>query len=130
MSISALSTSPSAAAGRPGYPAWRSLLEARWQQRLGTLTELSLAYHDAAERSGGGRGPDGSGETPQLRRLMREATVARWALRDTEEALARLSSGSYGRCEQCSASIPAAQLFAAPETRYCPECCASWEDPG
>jgi DnaK suppressor protein len=103
-------------------PAWRSLLEARWQQRLITLTELSLAYHDAAERPGGGYSPDGQAETPRARRLLREATAAQRGLRDTEEALARLSDGSYGQCEQCSAPIPVAELLAEPETRYCAEC--------
>ncbi len=100
-------------------PAWRGLLEARWRQRLTAVTELSLAYHDAAERSGGGRGPGG---TRQVRRLLREATAARRALFDTEEALARLSDGRYGRCEQCSAPIPTAALLAEPETRYCAGC--------
>jgi DnaK suppressor protein len=103
-------------------PAWRSSLEARWQQRLSTLTELSLAYHDAAERSGDGRGPAARAEGPRVRRLLRKATAARRALRDTEEALARLSDGSYGWCEQCAAPIAAAELLAEPETRYCAAC--------
>jgi len=115
----------------PASPAWRSLLEARWEERLGTLTELSLAYHDVAARSPsrGIRGIRGSpgdtsdtSETRELSRLMRETTAARRALRDTEEALARLSAGGYGRCEQCGASIPAAALLMEPEVRYCPEC--------
>jgi RNA polymerase-binding transcription factor len=105
--------------------AWRSLLETRWQQRLSTLTELSLAYHDAAERSGAGYSPAARGESPQVRRLLREATAARRSLYDTEEALARLSDGSYGQCEQCSAPIAAAELLAEPETRYCAECAAA-----
>ena len=82
----------------PGFrPAWRSLLEARWQQRLSTLTELSLAHHDAAERSGSGcHQPARAGAvTPRARRLarrlLREATAARRALSDTEEALAGLA---------------------------------------
>ena len=103
-------------------PAWRSLLEARWEQRLITLAELSLAYHDAAERSGDGYSPDIQAETPEVRRLVREATAARRALVDTEEALARLASGGYGQCAQCSAPIPAAELLVEPETRYCAEC--------
>jgi len=107
----------------PGFgPAWRGLLEARWQQRLSTLTELSLAYHDAAERSGDGRGPAPRAGDPRVRRLLRKATAARRALRDTEEALARLSDGSYGWCEQCAAPIAAAELLAEPETRYCAAC--------
>ena len=107
----------------PGFgPAWRGLLEARWQQRLSTLTELSLAYHDAAERSGDGRGPAPRAGDPRVRRLLRKATAARRALRDTEEALARLSDGSYGWCEQCATPIAAAELLAEPETRYCAAC--------
>jgi RNA polymerase-binding transcription factor len=97
---------------RPTMPAWRSLLEERWQQRLSTLTELSLAYHDAES------GPPSA----QLRRLLRKATAARRALYDTEEALARLTHGDFGRCEQCSALIPAATLLAEPEARYCADC--------
>jgi DnaK suppressor protein len=105
-------------------PAWHSLLEERWQQRLSTLTELALAYHDAAESCGH---PAGAAETARLQRLLREATAARRALGETEDTLARLSDGSFGRCEQCSRSIPTAELLAEPETRYCPDCVAvSW----
>jgi RNA polymerase-binding transcription factor DksA len=106
-------------------PAWHSLLEERWQQRLSTLTELALAYHGAAESCGGR--PAGAAETTRLQRLLREATAARRALGETEEALARLSDGGFGRCEQCSGSIPTTELLAEPETRYCAGCVAvSW----
>jgi RNA polymerase-binding transcription factor DksA len=105
---------------RLSMPAWRRLLEERWQQRLGTLTELALAYHDAEER--------GTAQAPQLRRMMREAVAARRALSDTEEALARLPGGTFGLCEQCSAPIPVEELRTEPETRYCPQCLtrAAW----
>jgi DnaK suppressor protein len=113
-----------AAPPRPALPAWHSLLEERWQQRLSTLTELALAYHDAAESCGH---PADAAETARLRRLLRGATAARRALGETEDTLARLSDGSFGRCEQCSRSIPTAELLAEPETRYCPDCVAvSW----
>jgi RNA polymerase-binding transcription factor DksA len=103
-------------------PAWRTLLETRWQQRLGAVTRLSLAYHDAAGQTDGrGRAGDQPG-SPELRRLMREAVAARRALSDTEEALARLSAGTYGRCEQCAAAIPAGRLRQEPEARYCERC--------
>jgi len=117
----ALPAPPSPAA----LPAWHSLLEERWRQRLSTLTELALAYHDAAEGRDG-RQADAA-ETARLQRLLREATAARRALGETEDALARLSDGSFGRCEQCSRSIPTTELLAEPETRYCAECIAvSW----
>jgi DnaK suppressor protein len=106
-------------------PAWHSLLEERWQQRLSTLTELSLAYHDAAESCRGH--PAGAAETARLKKLLRQATAARRALGDTEDALARLADGSFGRCARCSGSIPTAELLAEPETRYCTDCIAiSW----
>jgi RNA polymerase-binding transcription factor DksA len=103
-------------------PAWRSLLEARWQQRLGTLTELSLAYHDAAEQGRRGQSVTDQPEGRQLRQLLREAVAARRALSDTEEALARLTAGRYGQCEQCSTAITTARLAVEPETRYCDRC--------
>ena len=122
-----------AAPPRPALPApptqaalaaWHSLLEERWQQRLSTLTELSLAYHNAAERCGH---PAGAAETTRLQRLLRQTTAARRALVETDDTLARLSDGRFGRCEQCSRSIPTAELLAEPETRYCPDCVAvSW----
>jgi RNA polymerase-binding transcription factor DksA len=122
-----------AAASRPALPApptlaavpvWHSLLEERWQQRLSTLTELSLAYHDAAESCGH---PASAAETARLAKLLREATAARRALGETEDSLARLSDGSFGRCDQCSRPIPPDDLLAEPETRYCTACIAvSW----
>lgn len=94
---------------------WRTLLESRWNERLIAVITLSLAYTDAADRSS-------RGDTRQVRRLMAEAVAARRALSDTEDALARLSAGRFGRCEQCVATIPADYLARAPETRYCPGC--------
>jgi RNA polymerase-binding transcription factor DksA len=110
-------------------PAWRALLETRWQQRLGTVTRLSLAYHDAAERLPVAQRAGGQGGSRELRRLMRETVAARRALSDTEEALARLSAGTYGRCEQCAAAIPVSKLAQVPEARYC-EGCAGQAAPG
>jgi RNA polymerase-binding transcription factor DksA len=103
-------------------PAWRAVLETRWQQRLGTVTRLSLAYHDAAERLPGGNRAADQGGSRELRRLMRETVAARRALSDTEEALARLSAGTFGRCEQCAAAIPVTRLAREPEARYCERC--------
>ena len=97
--------------------AWRSLLEARWQARLREVTELSLAYHAVAAATADVRG-DGA------ERLLRRTVAARRRLADVEEALARLTAGSFGRCEQCGSVIPTDELSAVPETRYCPDCAA------
>jgi DnaK suppressor protein len=110
-------------AGRPG-PArgarWRALLETRWQARLREVTELALAYHEAAAAQE--HGPSGRERRPRLDRLLRQTVASRRALADTEEALALLSAGSYGWCETCAGAIAAERLAVTPETRYCARC--------
>ena len=123
-------TGPGApAANAPGglapnliLPAWRTVLERRWQQRLSAVARLSVAYHDAAQRWDGDHRAGDQAAPRELRRLMRAAVAARRALSDTEEALARLSAGTYGRCEQCAATIPVSRLALEPESRYCQRC--------
>jgi RNA polymerase-binding transcription factor DksA len=108
-------------AGPAGGPRWRALLEARWRARLQQVTELALAYHDAASAAGRGTG-SGPEAQLRLRTLLRQTVASRQALADTEEALARLSAGNYGRCESCAGAIPARRLAMTPETRYCARC--------
>ena len=108
----------------PADPCWRVLLESRWRARLLEVTELSLAYHDAAAapvlRTGPGDDVQAGGR--QLRRLLNRAVAARRALADTEEALVRLAAGQFGRCEHCAGTIPPTRLAGEPEGRYCPRC--------
>jgi DnaK suppressor protein len=101
-------------------PRWRALLEARWQARLTELTELSLAYHTAAETIVDAWVDEPDQQEAQL--LLGRAVAARRKLADVEEALGRLGAGRYGRCEQCESAIPAGLLALIPETRYCPRC--------
>jgi RNA polymerase-binding transcription factor DksA len=108
-----------AAGSLPGVPRWRALLESRWRDRLQLVTELSLEYHDTAAAA-----PlqGASGPAPALQRLMQQASSARRALADTDEALARLAAGRFGWCENCASLIPARTLRAEPEARYCGGC--------
>jgi DnaK suppressor protein len=103
----------------PG-PRWRALLEARWQAYVQEVTELSLAYHVAAAAVPDGTG-DGAGR-PEIVALLRRAVRARRKLADVEDALARLTEGRFGSCEQCGSPVPAGLLAAVPETRYCARC--------
>jgi RNA polymerase-binding transcription factor DksA len=114
---STVATAPARPAQSDG-PRWRALLEARWQDRLKEVTELSLAYHGAADTPDG-RG-DGTGEQAQA--LLSCAVAARRKLADVDEALGRLAAGDFGRCEHCGSAIPAGLLAVIPETRYCPRC--------
>lgn len=109
-------------------PVWRALLEARWRARLQEVTELSLAYHEAAAAAPGG--PGGRAGDRRLRQLLRRAVAARRALADTDEALGRLAAGCYGLCEGCAAAIPARLLAVVPEARYCLRCLPAPAAPG
>jgi RNA polymerase-binding transcription factor DksA len=103
-------------------PGWRLLLEHRWRERLAAVTELSLAYHDAADRMPYCGEDSISAQSRERHRLMRRAVAARQALTDTQDALARLSAGRFGHCEQCAIMIDAARLGRNPEERYCAHC--------
>ena len=108
-------------AGPAGGPRRRALLEARWRARLQEVTELALAYHEAAAAAG--RSTSGGHHARlRLRALLRQTVASRQALADTEEALARLSAGTYGWCESCGGAIPPQRLAVTPETRYCARC--------
>ena len=119
-----------AQADRARGPVWRALLEAQWRDRVQEVTELSLAYHEAAASaaatpaaSGGiGTAPAAGPAERKVRKLLRRTVAARQALADTEDALGRLASGRYGLCEGCTGAIPARLLAAAPEARYCSRC--------
>jgi DnaK suppressor protein len=60
----------------------------------------------------------------ELERLQRQIAAARRALVDIDHAVARLSMGRFGYCEQCGADIPVARLATTPQARYCPDCAA------
>lgn len=110
----------------PRGPQWRAILESRWQARLAEVTELSLAYHDAAAA------PDDCGDGAGQRkaqRLLRRTVTARRKLADVEDGLARLAAGTFGHCEQCGSAIPATLLTLVPEARYCLRCADGPDEP-
>jgi RNA polymerase-binding transcription factor DksA len=47
---------------------------------------------------------------------------------EVDAALGRIESGTYGACERCGKSIPAARLTALPYTRYCAACSEATND--
>lgn len=66
--------------------------------------------------------PEGSTvayERAQLTAIL-EATRQRRA--DLDEALARLETGTYGRCERCGRPVPAERLAVRPAARTCVSC--------
>lgn len=43
-------------------------------------------------------------------------------IREVDEALARISQGSYGVCDNCGDEIPEGRLKVRPNARYCAAC--------
>ena len=97
-------------------------LEDRWRARLGRVTELSLAYHDAAQLVRQGSAAERSRAARRARRLARAVVAERQALVEIEAALDRITRGQYGRCEQCREPISAELLARHPQARYCTAC--------
>ncbi len=100
----------------------RAQLENRWRTRLERVTELSLAYHDAARQARDGAPTSQLGALRRAQLLARRAVAERQALADIEAALDRLTNGQYGRCEQCREPISAALLARQPQARLCSAC--------
>jgi RNA polymerase-binding transcription factor DksA len=108
--------------GPRGSAQRRALLEARWRDTLERITVLSIAYHDAAQLAPSGV-PASHGVRSRLaRRLARQAVAERQTLAEIEAALERITTGRYGRCEQCGRLIATARLAAQPHVRYCAAC--------
>ncbi|OAI56012.1 hypothetical protein AYO47_09310, partial [Planctomyces sp. SCGC AG-212-M04] len=47
---------------------------------------------------------------------------------EAKAALERIDQGTFGECEECGESIPAARLEAIPYARYCVQCAAAHSD--
>jgi RNA polymerase-binding transcription factor DksA len=56
------------------------------------------------------------GEVEALAGSLRET------LQEINEALAKLESGTYGRCESCGQQIPEPRLEAKPAAKFCIDC--------
>jgi RNA polymerase-binding transcription factor DksA len=108
--------------GPGGLAQRRAQLEARWRERLERVTELSLAYHEAAQCEPSGLPGGATRASERSRELARQAVAERQALAEIEAALDRIAAGCYGRCEQCGKAIATALLTAAPQARYCAPC--------
>lgn len=65
-----------------------------------------------------------------LEQLGRDTTLAEQERRELlaiERALAKMSAGDFGACEDCGDEIPSRRLLALPEARLCAHCQTSEE---
>lgn len=116
---------------------FRDLLKERRKEVLAELSELEEVYlgrnqrESAGDVSGYSTHPADQGSDE----AMRDAAFGRGeaggaALEEITEALERIDSGEYGRCETCGAEIPDARLEALPHARLCIKCQGDLEKPG
>ena len=90
---------------------------------LGTRSELEAVLEARADGSADDEhDPEGSTISSDWSRLqgLRSSFAARLA--ETEEAIARLDAGNYGRCVSCGRAITAARLEARPVAALCIDC--------
>jgi RNA polymerase-binding transcription factor DksA len=110
---------PHHAAGTPASPDFRgtqldfgAALEQQRQFRLDQLDELTKAAANA-------RGAVDPAQA-QVNEILRAGAQA--ALTEVEDALERLRTGVYGRCERCAEPISNERLEILPMSRYCTPC--------
>jgi RNA polymerase-binding transcription factor DksA len=102
-------------------------LQAERHQALSLLADLTRGHRDivaAAVDSNLDDEHDPEGATIAFERAQVEALIvqARHRLAEVDAALARLDSGSYGRCLACGEAIAPARLEARPTARTCITC--------
>ena len=72
----------------------------------------------AAPQHPAGRGTDAFEQEFTLSLLENQEQV----LEEIDDALERVRGGTFGRCEECGATIPKTRLQALPYARYCVAC--------
>jgi len=89
----------------------------------GTRAELEAVLEARADGSADDEhDPEGSTLSSDWSRLQGLQSSFAARLVETEEAIARLHAGTYGRCANCGSEIAAARLTARPVAALCIEC--------
>ncbi|CAL9649723.1 RNA polymerase-binding transcription factor DksA [Streptomyces sp. enrichment culture] len=93
---------------RPDHPAADEI-----RQRLEHARSTRLAQLKAL---------DETGQSPDDHLMSNQKDAIRRALKEIEEAFARLGDGTYGICLGCSKPVPPERLEILPHTRHCVTC--------
>ena len=78
---------------------------------------VNVADEDFDEQGG-----DAASETVERSRLLATVGNLRDMLDSVNEALAKLDSGTYGKCDVCGKAIPKKRLDALPYATMCTDC--------
>ncbi len=104
---------------------YRSQLEEEKGQLLGKLDEIGFSTTGSVSSNGldyDHNFADSSQVTAERGEAEALATQLRETLDEVERALEKLTLGTYGTCEICSATINPARLDAIPTARTCIDC--------
>jgi len=98
---------------------YRALLEEERRDLLAKLEELGLSGAGLTYDS---NFADSSQVTAERGEVEALGAKLREALQEVEDALAKLTDGTYGICEDCGRPIDPLRLEAKPAARYCINC--------
>lgn len=97
-------------------------------ERKNKLAALAAGLRQGEDELHAGRRPDQLDRASDLEThvvLEKLQAAESRELAEIDAALERLSMGTYGRCERCSAPVGRFRLQAVPEARLCMSCAAS-----
>ena len=115
-----------------GWRAAREVLAAERTEAIAAISALARDFDgiiDAAYAVATDDEHDPEGATIAFERAQVAALLerARRRLANIDRALARITEGDYGTCENCGQPIPAGRLAARPAARTCIGCAAAAE---
>jgi RNA polymerase-binding transcription factor DksA len=103
----------------------RTRLEGDKKRLLGELEQLSVAGRPSEERREGspfGKREEEATESLELERRLALERGIKEQLTAIEFALAKITAGTYGKCDVCGKPIEPARLEALPQARRCMSC--------
>jgi DnaK suppressor protein len=103
----------------------RTRLEGDKKRLLGELEQLSVAGRPSEERREGspfGKREEEATESLELERRLALERGIKEQLTAIEFALAKITAGTYGKCDVCGRPIEPVRLEALPQARRCMSC--------
>jgi DnaK suppressor protein len=111
-------------------PTARALLNDERASALGRVQTLAGALADIVSNSDGANAddehdPEGSTIAFERAQVSALLAAARAQLDALDDALSRLSAGTYGECQRCGGAIASERLAARPDAVHCIACAGS-----
>jgi DnaK suppressor protein len=103
----------------------RARLEQEKKQLLGEFEQLKSEGRPSDERRDGspfGKREEEATESQELERRLALESSIKGQLDLIDNALNKISAGTYGKCEACGKTIESARLEAIPQVRRCLKC--------